>query len=79
MFLVPVSLKKDKTKTPPCRYEVEDLVAVCEAGLVSKVDSDCCVALLALADQFQAAALRRSCLQFISARPALLAQAQVRW
>ena len=52
---------------------------MCEAGLVSKVDSDCCVALLALADQFQAAALRRSCLQFISARPALLAQAQVRW
>ena len=36
------------------RYEVDDLKDVTEATLLSKVDSDCCFALLALADQFQA-------------------------
>ena len=41
--------------TPSCllRYEVDDLKDVCEATLLAKVDSDCCFALLALADQFQ--------------------------
>ena len=32
---------------------MDDLKDVCEETLLCKVDSDCCFALLALADQFQ--------------------------
>ena len=53
------------------RYEVDDLKNCCEESLTGKVDSNSCFALLALADQFQAAKLRRICFEFIAQRPAI--------
>ena len=53
------------------RYEVDQLKDCCEEALLAKVDSDSCFALLALADQFQAGALRRAAFQYIAQRPSL--------
>ena len=53
------------------RYEVDKLKDCCEQALLAKVDSDSCFALLALADQFQAGALRRCAFQFVAQRPNL--------
>ena len=53
------------------RYEVDDLKNCCEEALTGKVDGNSCFALLALADQFQAAKLRRICFEYIAQRPAL--------
>ena len=53
------------------RYEVDDLKTCCEESLTGKVDTNSCFALLALADQFQAAKLRRICFEFIAQRPAV--------
>ena len=53
------------------RYEVDQLKDCCEEALLAKVDSDSCFALLALADQFQAGALRRTAFQYIAQRPSL--------
>ena len=53
------------------RYEVDQLKDCCEEALLDKVDSNSCFALLALADQFQAGALRRAAFQYIAQRPSL--------
>lgn len=53
------------------RYEVDQLKDCCEEALLLKVDSDSCMALLVLSDQFQAGKLRRACFDYIAQRPPL--------